>query len=107
MWRGWSARVVLRAAVLSVVFLGLTGALLLAASPDLHHLAHHDADGENHVCLVTILDSGGFELPLVTGHTVDPLPAASAEFPVETPAWEGLILEGGNLTRGPPGAGIL
>src|SRR5438552_13937302 len=37
----------------------------LAASPRLHQLFHHDADGNEHECAVTVMVSGGSDDSLV------------------------------------------
>lgn len=50
-----------RLALLSAVLAGLTLALLLAASPELHALAHPDAGEAGHSCLVTTLQGNGCE----------------------------------------------
>jgi hypothetical protein len=50
-----------RIALLSAVLAGLTLALLLAGSPELHALAHPDAGEAGHSCLVTTMQGNGCE----------------------------------------------
>lgn len=45
----------------AVVLLGFAWTLVLAASPDLHEAAHHDAGDEHHECAVTLIHAGGIE----------------------------------------------
>ena len=48
-----------RLALCGAVLAGLLLALLMAVSPELHDKLHHDANGSEHVCLVTILAANG------------------------------------------------
>ena len=71
-------QVPIRLALLALVGLGFCVALLASASPELHHHLHHEADHDEHECLVTTLMSGG----------VDSAPAVLfvVQAPVVTPA---------------------
>ena len=40
--------------------------LTMTISPELHRLAHHDADDGEHSCIVTLILSGGTEVPLIS-----------------------------------------
>ena len=48
-----------RLALGSAVIAGLVLALLMAVSPELHELVHHDGDAKDHQCLVTLMQTGG------------------------------------------------
>lgn len=62
-----------RLALVGAVVAGLLLALMLAASPQFHELLHHDSDQQEHVCLATILQAGGFEDVLVVLMPVTPM----------------------------------
>jgi hypothetical protein len=51
--------------------------VVLAASPQLHQLLHHDADQSNHECAVTLMVSGGSD-----GSSVPQILEAGAILPV-------------------------
>lgn len=71
-----------RLALLGAVMAGLLLALALAASPQLHELLHHDGDRQEHVCLATILQAGGFEDVLVVIMAVEPMTEVIATAPL-------------------------
>jgi hypothetical protein len=48
-----------RLALVTLVLAGMLLAVLMSASPDLHRRLHHDADDQQHECLVTVLHAGG------------------------------------------------
>lgn len=48
-----------RIALGCAVIAGLVLALLMAVSPELHELVHHDGDAKEHQCLVTLMQAGG------------------------------------------------
>lgn len=64
-----------RFALVSAVLTGFLLALALAASPQLHELAH-DADHseQHHECLATVLSEGGLDTVLVIATLVQTLP---------------------------------
>ena len=49
----------LRLALIGAVIAGLVLALMMAVSPELHELVHHDGDAMEHQCLVTLMQTGG------------------------------------------------
>ena len=49
----------LRLALIGAVIAGLVLALLMAVSPELHELIHHDGDAMEHQCLGTLMQTGG------------------------------------------------
>lgn len=48
-----------RLALVCALLAGMALALLMAVSPELHELAHHDGDEKGHQCLVTLMLTGG------------------------------------------------
>ena len=50
-----------RLALVGTLLVGFVLALALAASPELHHRTHHDADQQEHQCLATTIGGGGCE----------------------------------------------
>jgi hypothetical protein len=102
MCRARSLGMVFRSAVLWVVLFGLSSALILAASPDLHRLVHQDARDDGHQCLVTILDGGGMEPSCVPPAAVAPLPAVAELLPVQIVRQESPFLDRATYRRGPP-----
>ena len=71
-----------RLALVGAVVVGLLLASVLAASPELHERLHHDADHQDHVCLVTTLQAGGFEDVLVVIMAVEPMGKGVATAPL-------------------------
>lgn len=94
----------LRLALVTLVLVGFALAGLMSVSPDLHQLLHHDANNDEHECLVTVLHHGGCEgalpAPLLT--TVNTLILSSA-VPTLHPQWvEPLFLTNCVLEHAPP-----
>lgn len=71
-----------RLALVGAVVAGLLLALMLAASPQLHELLHHDSGQPEHVCLATILQAGGCEDVLVVLMVVTPIVEIVATAPL-------------------------
>jgi hypothetical protein len=71
-----------RLVLIGAVVAGLLLALALAASPQLHELLHHDGEDQEHVCLATILQAGGFEEVLVVIMAVEPMTEVIATAPL-------------------------
>ncbi|PYI74180.1 MAG: hypothetical protein DMF08_00720 [Verrucomicrobia bacterium] len=77
-----------RALVAAVVFAAFSWTLLGSVSPQLHARIHPDANGGEHVCVITLITSGSYEhiahIPLVSA----PAPAVQfSEIPTLTPCW--------------------
>ena len=92
-----------RLALVGAIIAGLLLTLVLVAVPHLHARLHHDADHQEHTCLVTILQSGGFdEAPIVTMAVV-PMAEMIATAPVrEVKNAESFFLSCRVLEHAPP-----
>lgn len=71
-----------RLALAGAVLAGLLLAVALAASPELHERLHHDGDEQEHVCLATTLQAGGFGDVLVALMVVAPMAEIIATEPL-------------------------
>jgi len=92
-----------RTALVGAVIAGYVLALALATSPQLHDLCHHDARQREHVCLATILHSGGSEPVAVAVVAVAALPALIAKVPLPSVQdTESFFLRCRLLRHGPP-----
>lgn len=103
MWPPLSMHVALRIALVAAVLFGFVDALVLATAPDLHCLVHHDADDQDHVCLVTILASDGCEPSAPVLQVASALPVTDAALPAESGLREHPFVGGDCRPRGPPG----
>ena len=81
-------------------------ALAMAASPELHHYFHHDADDGDHDCAVTHMMKGDFSdgAPVDAMTAVVRLPVMEHRLAVESgEVWVApLYLENGVLEHAPP-----
>jgi len=74
---------------------------LLAASPELHELIHHDAATDEHHCAVTLLAHGQLDSPVVEVTAI--LPVASVEcLPLTLVCALNALVETLPPGRGPP-----
>ena len=88
------------AAITSIAFLS---ALALAASPQIHQRLHSDANSVDHVCAVTLVNSGKFDYTPVGLLIKAPVPLDEFKIPELTPLWvEPLFLLTSVYEHAPP-----
>jgi hypothetical protein len=93
-----------RLALAGLVLAGLLLASFMSASPDLHRRVHHDADDEQHECLVTLMHNGGCGdgAPIVDFVVKGPLEMNVAFSELAVVALDSSLLRGSISERGPP-----
>ena len=76
---------------------------LMAVSPELHEHLHHDAGHADHVCLATMIASGGCESVMITPLLTQTCVAWTDSVHMLHAQWvRPLFLDGGVLEHGPP-----
>ncbi len=92
-----------RRAVCALLLLAFAWAVVLAASPDLHESAHHDADDAQHECAATMIHHGGIDHTPAPAFTVAFLPVVFAQVGAPRLDWVPSLFSGSRIfEHGPP-----
>ena len=93
-----------RLALVGAMLAGIVMAVLMAVSPDLHDLVHHDGGAGEHQCLVTMMLAGGCDAtaPEALNVAVFLAPLFGME-PMGESAWvESVFASGSVFEHAPP-----
>jgi hypothetical protein len=85
-----------------VLLIHFVAGLALSVSPTLHNRLHKDSDSEGHTCFVTVLTTGGCDVPAEPLAVVARAPCVSENDNAPERAWVGSSFEVGAVFEHAP-----